>query len=110
MEIECQYRAALGKYQKLVLLVDATEVRLRCHKPLFPQGAEQFPVKIPQLPKQNVTGAVRVKGRVRGYISGMVDAEFDGILRGQLDANVSNGTAVTQLTEEEETQKGEQNQ
>ena len=70
----------------------------------------KFRVKIPQLAKQNVTGAVRVKGRVRGYISGMVDAEFDGVLRGQLDANVSSGTAVTQLAEEEETQKGGQNQ
>ena len=70
----------------------------------------KFRVKIPQLAKQNVTGAVRVKGRVRGYISGMVDAEFDGVLRGQLDANVSSGSAVTQLAEEKETQKGGQNQ
>ncbi len=68
----------------------------------------KFRVKIPQLDKRTVTGAVRVKGRVRGYISGMVDAEFDGVLRGQLDANVSNATSITQLTEEENFQKGGQ--
>ena len=43
---------------------------------------------------------MRVNGHVRGYISGMVDAEFDGILRGQLDANVSNGAAVTEINED----------
>jgi hypothetical protein len=68
----------------------------------------KFRVKIPQLAKHTVTGAVRVKGRIRGYISGMVDAEFDGVVRGQLDANVSNSTVITQLTEEENQQEGGQ--
>ena len=62
----------------------------------------RFRVKIPQRPTHAVTGAVRVKGHVRGYISGMVDAQFDGILRGQMDANVSNATAVTELHDEQE--------
>lgn len=68
----------------------------------------KFRVKIPQLAKHTVTGAVRVKGRIRGYISGMVDAEFDGVVRGQLDANVSNSTVITRLTEEENQQEGGQ--
>jgi hypothetical protein len=38
----------------------------------------------------------------------MVDAEFDGVVRGQLDANVSNSTVITQLTEEENQQEGGQ--
>jgi predicted RND superfamily exporter protein len=68
----------------------------------------RFRVKIPQLDRRSVTGAVRVKGRVRGYISGVVDADFDGILRGQLDANVSNATAFTEITEDDAAQKGGQ--
>ena len=66
----------------------------------------KFKVKIPQFASHNVTGTVRIKGRVRGYISGMVDAEFDGILRGQMDANVSNATSVTQVPEDENTPEG----
>lgn len=50
-------------------------------------------------PTRQASGTVRVKGRVRGYISGMVDAEFDGVLRGQLDAAVSTDG---QVEEEEE--------
>ncbi len=43
---------------------------------------------------QTVTGTVFVKGRVRGYISGMVDAEINGILRGEMNATVSTDTHV----------------
>ena len=35
------------------------------------------------------TGTMRVQGHVRGYISGVVDADFDGFLHGQLNATVS---------------------
>ena len=70
----------------------------------------RFRVKIPQLPRHTVSGAVRVKGRIRGYINGMVDAEFDGIVRGELDANVSNSTAVTEIEEESTVEKGGQEQ
>ena len=38
---------------------------------------------------QNVSGTVRVQGHIRGYVSGMVDADFDGVIHGQLDASVS---------------------
>lgn len=68
----------------------------------------RFRVKLPQPERRTATGAIRVKGRVRGYISGMVDAEFDGILRGQLDANVSNATAVTEVNEANNKQEGGQ--
>ena len=68
----------------------------------------RFRVKLPQPERRAATGAIRVKGRVRGYISGMVDAEFDGILRGQLDANVSNAAAVTEMNEENNKQEGGQ--
>ena len=47
---------------------------------------------------REATGTVRVQGHVRGYISGVVDADFDGILHGQLNASVSTDG---QITEEE---------
>ena len=59
----------------------------------------KFHVKMPQINTRTVQGAVRVKGHVRGYVSGMVDADFDGVLRGQLDANVSTATEITEIQE-----------
>ena len=45
---------------------------------------------------QKASGTVRVQGHIRGYISGMVDADFDGVLHGQLNANISTDTTLTQ--------------
>lgn len=41
------------------------------------------------------TGTVLVQGHVRGFVSGVVDADFDGILHGQLNASVSTDGQVT---------------
>ena len=49
-----------------------------------------FTVKSP-LPIQHHAGTFFVTGRVRGYVSGVVDAEFSGLLRGTLDAAVTGG-------------------
>ena len=38
---------------------------------------------------KSANGTMRVQGHVRGYISGMVDADFDGVLHGQLNASIS---------------------
>jgi len=40
-------------------------------------------------PTQTRSGILRIKGHVRGYVSGMVDADFDGILSGEINASVS---------------------
>ncbi len=48
-----------------------------------------FHIKVMEPKAKVATGTVRVSGRVRGYISGIVDADFHGTLRGQLNANVS---------------------
>ena len=61
----------------------------------------KFRVKMPQMPTRTVSGAVRVRGHLRGYVSGMVDADFDGILRGDLDATVSTTTQVTEIEDQE---------
>ena len=48
-----------------------------------------FKIK-PILPAaKQASGTVRVQGRVRGYISGVVDADFNGVLHGQINATVS---------------------
>ncbi len=44
-----------------------------------------------RLPIQTHTGAMRVDGHVRGYISGMVDADFSGTLHGSINAAVAAG-------------------
>ncbi len=38
---------------------------------------------------QTSTGTMKLTGHVRGYISGMIDADFDGVLRGDLNASVT---------------------
>ena len=38
---------------------------------------------------KTATGTVRVQGHVRGYINGVVDADIQGIIHGQLNASVS---------------------
>ncbi|MGN0975101.1 MAG: MMPL family transporter [Gemmiger sp.] len=40
------------------------------------------------------TGTMHVSGHVRGYISGMVDVDMKGVLRGQFNAAISTGTTV----------------
>ena len=56
-----------------------------------------FQIKVMEPKAKTANGTMRVQGHVRGYISGMVDADFDGILHGQLNASISTDG---QLTEE----------
>ena len=43
---------------------------------------------------RTASGTMRVDGHVRGYISGVVDADFSGVLHGQMNAAISTGTTV----------------
>ncbi len=45
-------------------------------KPIVPQSRQ-------------ATGTMHLQGRVRGYVSGVIDAEVTGVLRGQLNAIIS---------------------
>ena len=38
---------------------------------------------------QTATGTLRLSGHVRGYVCGMVDADFEGTLKGDLNASVT---------------------
>ena len=60
-----------------------------------------FKLKTMEPRARSTNGTVRVKGHVRGYISGVVDADFDGILHGQLDASVATGGQITPESQEE---------
>ena len=44
-----------------------------------------------RLPIQSQGGSLLINGRVRGYVSGMVDAEFNGVLHGSINAAVAAG-------------------
>lgn len=52
---------------------------------------ERTSFEMPQLDRKvrAASGTMRVKGRVRGYISGVVDAEINGVLTGQINAAIS---------------------
>ena len=54
-----------------------------------------FKLKVIEPKIKTAAGTVRVQGRVRGYISGVVDADFDGVLHGQMNATVSTDSQVT---------------
>ncbi|MDD6998316.1 MAG: MMPL family transporter [Oscillospiraceae bacterium] len=53
-----------------------------------------FEMKTLKLPTRTASGTMRVDGHVRGYISGVVDADFSGVLHGQMNASISTGTNV----------------
>ena len=40
---------------------------------------------------RTASGTMHVHGRVRGYISGVIDAEVNGILTGQINASIATG-------------------
>ena len=60
----------------------------------------RFKMKTISLPTRQASGTVRVQGHIRGYVSGMVDADFDGILHGQLNATVSTETKIEEGEDE----------
>lgn len=57
----------------------------------------RFNIKYPEI-THNATGTVHVNGRVRGHVSGMVDATMQGVIRGDVSAVVE----VDTLKEEPE--------
>ncbi len=50
--------------------------------------------RAPMHRKTSAEGAIRLQGRVRGYIRGEVDAEIRGVIRGELEASVSASATV----------------
>ena len=56
-----------------------------------------FKMKGLDLNIKNPNGTMRVQGHLRGYISGVVDADFNGILHGQMNVSVSTDTTIEEL-------------
>ena len=54
-----------------------------------------FRLKVIEPRAKQANGTMRVQGHLRGYISGLVDADFDGVLHGQLNASVSTDGQIT---------------
>lgn len=60
-----------------------------------------FQMKKLDLNMKNTNGTMRVQGHLRGYVSGVIDADFNGILHGQMNVSVSTDTEIKQLEGEE---------
>ena len=64
-----------------------------------------FKLKTPELRKtQQSSGSMKLNGHVKGYVCGMVDGEFTGTLRGDLNASVisQTGPGLEEHTEGDE--------
>ena len=48
-----------------------------------------FKIKGAELNTRTVSGSMKVQGHVRGYVSGMIDADINGTLKGEFNAYVS---------------------
>lgn len=46
------------------------------------------------LSSKNYTGTIRVQGRLRGRVNGVMEGSFYGIIRGEMDAMITSGKAV----------------
>ena len=49
----------------------------------------KFRIKTPEPKRREASGTVRIQGHVRGYVSGIVDADISGVLHGKLNASVT---------------------
>ena len=67
-----------------------------------------FSLKKPDIVR-NHTGNMRISGHVRGYISGMVDADLQGTVHGTINAMVESGNIEEEKMITEHTENTEQN-
>jgi len=66
----------------------------------------RFRVKSLAPPRTERSGSMTVKGHIKGYISGMVDADFNGTIHGSMDAVITAGTAEESPAQPEAAGKG----
>ena len=53
-----------------------------------------FRIKVPEPAVHKAEGVIRVRGHIRGYVCGTVDAGMDGVVHGKIEAMVSTGGEV----------------
>lgn len=61
-----------------------------------------FKLKTIEPKTRTASGTVRVQGHVRGYINGIVDADIQGIIHGQLNASVATDGQITEGDSDDE--------
>jgi len=61
----------------------------------------RFRIQVPDIAPKIASGTMLVKGHIRGRIDGIVDADFDGILHGELNASIDT-TGTIQVQEEKQ--------
>ena len=54
----------------------------------------RFRIKGIDIAPKAISGTMLVQGRIRGYVSGMVDAEINGVIHGQLNATIATGGTI----------------
>ena len=50
---------------------------------------------------RTANGSILIRGRVRGYVNGVLDAEVNGVLHGQFNAMIGTGTTVEETANDE---------
>ena len=61
----------------------------------------RFRVKGLEPRERSASGLVRVHGRIRGNVSGYVDAEIHGVIRGDVNASIATGGEICEEGESE---------
>ena len=56
----------------------------------------RFNIKVPEVSRAQASGIVYVNGRVRGRVSGTVDANIHGIIRGDVSGILETGSYQTE--------------
>ena len=72
---------------------------------------ERTSFEMPALDRKvrQASGTMHVNGRVRGYISGIIDAEVHGVLTGQINASIATGD-VEMMEEHEALEEGKKDE
>lgn len=60
-----------------------------------------FKLKGVELNTRTASGRMKVQGHVRGYVSGMIDAEIHGVLKGDFNAYISTEGSIEEVEEVE---------
>ena len=65
----------------------------------------RFNIKVPEV-SHSASGTVYVNGRVRGWVSGVVDANIQGVIRGDVSGILETGSYQTEeVPEKDETER-----
>ena len=64
--------------------------------------ATSFEMKGPDIQEREDVGTMHIRGRMHGYVEGIIDGEVDAVVRGRVHAAVVSGNLDVQMQEEDE--------